>query len=157
MKIKRSDLIIRYDISRDCVLLCVPKSANNLEELKLFNEIPLSEEVTVKGFSKEIGIAVASFLHARHSSRFKVVEATSEGGTEDEDEENNSKFDEAHLLMGQLNASSKVDDIEAIDLLLKQASQEGDEEASKFLNDTWSDLRDIFVRRLSRGWNTNTE
>ena len=143
-----SDLILRFDPIGNRVLLLVPRSPEDLGTLKRFFEVPVPGEVTVSEFASTIGVAVASFLHARHGERFKVEPYDSEGADRDSAE---IRFEDARLLIDRLGDSSTVADVEAVGALLKHASDHGDEEAAKYLQETWPRLRAVFVRRVSRG------
>lgn len=59
-------------------------------------------------------------------------------------------FEDARLLIERIGDGSTLADLEAIDALLKHASEHGDEEAITYLRDTWPRLRAVFVRRVSR-------
>jgi hypothetical protein len=148
MKLQPSDLILRFDASSNEVLLLVPKSSDHGETLKRFFAVPVPTEVTVSEFAGEIGVAVASFLHARHGDRFKVVESESEGDAPDESE--HVAFEDARLLIDRIGEGSSLDDLNAIDTLLKHASDQGDDEATKYLRGTWPALRAVFARRITR-------
>lgn len=56
MKLQPSDLVLRFDASDSKVLLLVPRSADELDALKRFYEIPVAHEVAVADFAKEIGV-----------------------------------------------------------------------------------------------------
>jgi hypothetical protein len=148
MKIEPSDLVLRFDARGSRVLLLVPKSPQDSETLKRFFEIPVPANVTVSAFAEEIGVAVASFLHARYGDRFKVVPS----GSEDSDgvESPRSVLEDARLLIGRLSDSSTLADVTAVEVLLEHASKNGDEEAMRYLRDTWPGLRAVFMRRISR-------
>ncbi len=148
MKVQPSDLILRFDAGSNEVLLLVPKSPSETGTLKRFFAVPVPAEVTVSGFAGEIGVAVASFLHARHGDRFKVVESEPDGDEREASED--VAFEDARLLIDRIGDGSTLADLEAIDALLKHASEHGDEEATSYLRDTWPQLRTIFVRRVSR-------
>jgi hypothetical protein len=148
MKFETSDLVLRFDASSNEVLLLVPKSPSETGTLKRFFAVPVPAEVTVTEFAGEIGVAVASFLHARHGDRFKVVESESDGDEREASED--VAFEDARLLIDRVGDGSTLADLEAIDALLKHASEHGDEEATSYLRDTWPQLRTIFVRRVSR-------
>lgn len=148
MKVQPSDLILRFDAGSNEVLLLVPKSPNEVGTLKRFFAVPVPAEVTVPEFAGEIGVAVASFLHARHGDRFKVVESESDG--EDREASKDVVFEDARLLIDRIGDGSTLADLQAIDALLKHASEHGDEEATTYLRDTWPRLRAVFVRRVSR-------
>jgi hypothetical protein len=64
MKIQSSDLIIRFDVNDNKVLLLIPKSPEDTGTLKKFFEVSVPAEVTASEFAGEIGAVVASFLHA---------------------------------------------------------------------------------------------
>ena len=147
MKLKPSDLIIRFESEENVVRLLIPHSGAGQDAMKRFFEIQVGEEVTVSNFAEEIGIAVASFLHARHGDRFKVVES------EEEDEGDlggQSAFEDARLLIDRINDDSTLEDLECIDVLLKRASLGGDAAASEYLRTMWPKLRSVFVRRVTR-------
>lgn len=147
MKLKPSDLIIRFESEENVVRLLIPHSGAGHDAMKRFFEIQVGEEVTVSDFAEEIGIAVASFLHARHGDRFKVVES------EEEDEGDlggQSAFEDARLLIDRINDDSTLEDLECIDVLLKRASLGGDVAASEYLRTMWPKLRSVFVRRVTR-------
>lgn len=148
MKIETSDLVLRFAASSNEVLLLVPKSPSETGTLKRFFAVPVPAEVTVTEFAGEIGVAVASFLHARHGDRFKVVESEPDGDEREASED--VAFEDARLLIDRVGDGSTLADLEAIDALLKHASEHGDEEATSYLRDTWPQLRTIFVRRVSR-------
>jgi hypothetical protein len=149
MKLQPSDLILRFDARDDKVLLLVPRSPDELDTLKRFYEIPVAQEVAVSAFAKEIGVAVASFLHARHSDRFKVEskDASAIEGASDEE----VTFEDVRLLIDRLGDSSTPADVDAVDTLLAQASKRGDRKAAKYLRETWPGLKAVFLRRISRG------
>jgi hypothetical protein len=148
MKVQPSDLILRFDASSNRVLLLVPKSPEDVGTLKRFFEVPVPAEVTVSEFAGEIGVAVASFLHARHGDRFRVGASDSEGADHVDSEE--VTFEDARLLIDRLSDSSTLADVEAVGALLKHASEHGDQEAAGYLRDTWPGLQAVFVRRVSR-------
>lgn len=148
MKLQPSDLVLRFDASGSKMLLLVPRSPDELDTLKRFYEVPVADEVAVSEFAKEIGVAVASFLHARHSDRFKVepdIAAATEVTAHEQ-----VTFEDARLLIDRLSDSSTSADIDAVDELLAQASKRGDRKAAKYLRETWPDLRAVFARRISR-------
>jgi hypothetical protein len=147
MKVEPSDLILRFDANSDRVLLLVPKSPEDVGTLKRFFAVPVPVEVTVSEFAGEIGVAVASFLHARHGDRFKVGASDSGDDRVDSDE---VTFADARLLIDRLGDSSTLADVEAVSALLMHASEHGDHEAARYLRDTWPDLQAVFVRRVSR-------
>ena len=148
MNVQPSDLILRFDADSNEVLLLVPKSPGETGTLKRFFAVPVPAEVTVSEFAGEIGVAVASFLHARHGDRFKVVESEPDGDEREASED--VAFEDARLLIDRIGDSSTLADLEAIDALLKHASERGDEEATSYLRDRWPQLRTTFVRRVSR-------
>jgi hypothetical protein len=148
MKVEPSDLVLRFDASSNEVLLLVPKSPRETGTLKRFFSVPVPAEVTVSEFAGEIGVAVASFLHARHGDRFRVVESELDGDEQQASE--GVAFEDARLLIDRIGDGSTLADLQAIDVLLKQASEQGDEEATSYLRDTWPKLRAVFVRRVSR-------
>ncbi|MFT3664271.1 hypothetical protein [Piscinibacter sp.] len=148
MNLQSSDLILRFDANSNEVLLLVPKSPNEVGTLKRFFSVPVPVKVTVSDFAGEIGVAVASFLHARHGDRFKVVESEPEGDVLEESED--VAFDDVRLLIDRFGDNSTLSDLQTIDTLLKHASERGSEEAIRYLRDTWPGLRAVFVRRISR-------
>jgi hypothetical protein len=104
-------------------------------------------EVAVSEFAGEIGVAVASFLHARHGDRFKVGASDSGDARADSNE---VTFEDARLLIDRLGDSSTLADVEAVNALLMHASEHGDQEPARYLRDTWPDLQAVFVRRVLR-------
>lgn len=148
MNVQPSDLILRFDACSNEILLLVPKSPTEVGTLKRFYAVPVPVEVTVSEFAGEIGVAVASFLHARHGDRFKVAESDTRGDEPEESEE--IAFADAQLLIDRIGDGSTLADLQAIDVLLKHASEHGDGEATSYLRDTWPRLRAVFVRRVSR-------
>jgi hypothetical protein len=148
MKIQSSDLIIRFDVNDNKVLLLIPKSPEDTGTLKKFFEVSVPAEVTASEFAGEIGAVVASFLHARHSDHFKAGDAEftdKDGGSSE-----GIKFEDARLLIDRLGDLSTLADVEAVTALLKHASEHGDQEARKYLQDVWPGLKAVFVRRVSR-------
>lgn len=148
MKLQPSDLVLRFDASDGKVLLLVPRSPDELDTLKRFYEIPVAQEVAVSDFAKEVGVVVASFLHARHSDRFKV-ESKDAAAIESTPHEEVT-FEDARLLIDRLGDSSTLADVDAVDMLLAQASKRGDRKAAKYLRETWPGLKAVFLRRISR-------
>jgi hypothetical protein len=148
MKLQALDLVLRFDASSNEVMLLVPKSPNEPETLKRFFAVSVPAEVTVPEFADQIGVAVASFLHARYGDRFKVIES---GSSDDEFAElDQVVFADARLLIDRIGDSSTLADLESVDELLRQASLHGDEEAIRYQRDAWPKLRAVFVRRISR-------
>lgn len=148
MQVQALDLILRFDESSNEVLLLVPKSPSETETLKRFFAVPVPTEVTVPEFADQIGVAVASFLHARYGDRFKVVE--SESNDDEYEKSSQVVFADARLLIDRIDDDSTLTDLQAIDALLKQANLDGDAEAIRYQRDTWPQLRAVFVRRVSR-------
>lgn len=148
MKIQPSDLILRFDVSTNSVLMLVPKSPTNLDMLKQFFEVSLPEDVSVSELADEIGVAVASFLHARHGDRIKLTDSAPTGDAADSSDD--FTFEEARLLIDRLSDDSTEDDVEAISVFLKRASDQGDQNATRYLKETWPGLKTVFLRRISR-------
>ncbi|MBQ0921772.1 hypothetical protein KBW71_25340 [Hydrogenophaga aromaticivorans] len=148
MKIQPNDLILRFDSSTNNVLMLVPKSLSNLDVLKRFFEISLPEDVSVAELADEIGIAVASFLHARHGDRIKLTDSVPDGDALDTSDK--STFEEARLSIDRLGDDSTADDVEAVSVMLKYASDRGEQDATRYLKETWPGLKAVFLRRISR-------
>ena len=140
-----SDLVIRFDRDGKRILLLVPGAPSSPGDLKRFFEIPLGEEVYVNELSKEVGVAVASFLHARHGDHFKLREETS---TDDSSED--LTFDEIRLLINRIDENSKLSELEKVDGLLKFLSKQGDSKAKSYLLEIWPNMYSTLKRRIDR-------
>lgn len=153
------DLVIRLDEKNARVLFLVPKSCESTEQLKLFYSLDDLRLVPKDDLAKELGIALLAFLQATYSQPYLIVgdsDSPSDRGSgnardREQDDEVAVLFDDARAMINRLGGTSSVADLEAIDILLATAAQQGDVGAQDYLVKTWPDLRAVFARRLARG------
>ena len=92
-----------------------------------------------------IGESVVAYLSSVHPGVFVSEEAQRqfEGGEAD-------AVMMARRMIEKIGGASSVEDVEAVESRLEQASRAGDEAASEYLNGPWRPLKAVLLRRLGR-------
>jgi hypothetical protein len=153
------DLVVRLDEKNARVLFLVPKSSENTDQLKLFYSVDDLRRLPKEDLAKELGIALLAFLQATYSqpylvngdNDFRAGDDADETPHSDQSDEVSVGFDDARAMINRLGVDSCAADLEAIDVLLATAANQGDADAQNYLAKTWPDLRAVFARRLARG------
>ena|SRR6266851_4212969 len=156
MKLLPTDVVVRYDRDEEKILFLVPRSADEVNELKRFYEFSDVSTTKKAKLAKELGIAVVAFLEATHRADFVMDDVSTPSKTTRQRQPRGGgkrrklSFYDARLLIDRIDDDSSKEDVESIATVLKNASAAGDREAKRYLSTTWPRLREVLIRRVSR-------
>jgi hypothetical protein len=146
MNILLTDLIVRLsEDTRQVTFLIRKKDQPN--ELLRFYSFNIDDYGSENLLANELGVGLVAFLKTTHKDIFPFDETADSANCDVSDK---SSFYEVRLLIDRIGENSDIDDLKSIDILLEDAATAGDEDAVKYLVETWPKLRNVFVRRLER-------
>lgn len=145
--IASTDLIVRFEADRQCVLFLVPDSLGTIGALRRFCEFSVSAS-NISLSAEELGRAVVAFLCSTHPEIALIDSPMNE--PESSEPETPSAYSEARALIDGISDASTEEDVEAIEKVLHQALDSGDRHAQKYLSDTWPKMREVLLRRVTR-------
>lgn len=162
LKIKKQDLILRFDEEREMLQFLVPNKSSLKSELNIFFEVAMEPISQDNKLEQEIGSAVIAFLSATYRSKnIKISQYRKAGEAFAEelqasvpDLESNKtldeEFEDAMLYLDRFDENWTIDDLENVTNLIYEVAERGSIKAQEYVENEWIDLYGVLKTRLAR-------